>query len=247
MRRLMKRMIAYFTLIELLVVIAIIAILAAMILPALKSSMEVSRASKCANNIKQLGNLSVLYAQDYEYLPYQNIAYRNAKGETDAYWQQYMVRDYLKIFDIKANICPTTGPQIVQYKKSINQGWVGTTYGVNAHALGNPSTTYYKLTPYRKYHQLKFTARAAMYVEDYGHGTWSTGQGLGSIYENINLTAFVHNKKANVTFMDGHAELRKYGGIPAWECFSGASDVQRYNTYFCRADKPDSNFGTVGL
>ncbi|MBE6402776.1 MAG: DUF1559 domain-containing protein [Lentisphaerae bacterium] len=53
-----------FTLIELLVVIAIIAILAAMLLPALSAARESARASKCINNLKQLGLSAFAYAGD---------------------------------------------------------------------------------------------------------------------------------------------------------------------------------------
>lgn len=45
-----------FTVVELLVIIAITSIFCALLLPVLKSAMEESRRTFCANNLRQLGS-----------------------------------------------------------------------------------------------------------------------------------------------------------------------------------------------
>jgi prepilin-type N-terminal cleavage/methylation domain-containing protein/prepilin-type processing-associated H-X9-DG protein len=181
-----------FTLIELLVVVAIIAILASLLLPALATAKGKTQATRCLNNLKQLGLATLLYAQDYK-----NEVQFDAPLDPGITWGSILsTNQNLRPFDVF--LCPTYPPRHFT-------NWF-TTFGVRQDPPSeNVSGEFGEVL------EVETVQRPVEYL--HVADTTSRGrQGIGAeqyYFFRVDSEKEVHarhNQRANGVFLDGHVE-----------------------------------------
>ncbi len=206
-----------FTLIELLVIIAVIAILAGLLLPALSRAKETARATQCLSQMRQIGLAVRLYAEDNEdeFPRSQHSAFSHGQltwgravaaqlGFTTTTWTNLLTGVYH---------CPSdrrTTP------------W---SYGLNVYfELGPDDDFEGKPQTWRRTSAVPNPSATVLFAENASSADHIMPNFWTAPQDAVDVASRRHGKRANYTFVDGHAKAREFKTI-----YDPARNVDAWN------------------
>jgi type II secretory pathway pseudopilin PulG len=212
-------------LIELLVVISIIALLIAILLPALGAARESARAVKCASNLKQVGILTEIYANDYDGFAPPTGLHGTAEGfvnpwATDGFVSRLIQNAYPAVFKQF-----TSQDTLLEFYRGQGSIFVCPSYedaGVGAksylgtrlpgHVQGNSSAQTFVL-PASTYHNVASPSETFTAVEHWvstipaNVKVWQSAYDRKSSAATHGLNVALHDQARHYLHADGHVEL----------------------------------------
>jgi prepilin-type processing-associated H-X9-DG protein/prepilin-type N-terminal cleavage/methylation domain-containing protein len=239
-----------FTLIELLVVIAVIAILCALLLPATNKAMSRAQTISCINNLNELEVCSHLYMNDYQdFLP---------PNQAGGFVSDPSSTNPVSVVTNPNSWCPGIAPYDLSPAVSVELGNIYT-YNKSPslyHCPADHSTVVnhpellrdrsYCMSigvacqdvpaSFQKYTQMTAPPPSGVFIliDDQEDDIWDATFGIFSSDSYwcdywLDLPADRHNKGANVSFADGHAEhwswLTPKTFVTTWEPAYDADDL----------------------
>ena len=216
-------------------VIAIIAILAGMLLPALNKARAKARAISCTSNLKQLGTVFAMYADEYNDMT--PAAYFNkTSGTLTAAAADAMNTDtnvwYAKLGDLnymstkKDTFTNTNKVTMANCPTTSNSLKDGSAYGIpvpdaltdiNAPCVGVAKASVHFIRSRMTQDRILAadSANAAKTMESYfiTAGVEATAGNVTGPAEGYTTVAIRHSDRANAVFADGHAEALQKGWL----------------------------------